>query len=57
MYLILWTASDFGIHLTESIIGKAASTRSRTRALLAPAELVLRILDRVEPLAKLAAMR
>ena len=39
------------------MIGEAESILSRTRAALAPAEPVLRILDRIDPLAKLAAMR
>jgi hypothetical protein len=39
------------------IIGEAESILSRTRALLAPAKPVLRILDRVDPLAKLAAVQ
>jgi hypothetical protein len=37
------------IHLTATIIGEAGSILSRTRALLAPAEPVLRILDRIDP--------
>jgi hypothetical protein len=49
--------SDFVIHLTASIIGEEYSMLSRTRALLAPAEPVLRILDNIDPLAKLAAKR
>ncbi len=49
--------SDFAIHLTVSIMGEADSILSRTRAFLAPAKPVLRILDRVDPLAKLAAKR
>jgi hypothetical protein len=49
--------SDYAIHLTASIIGETASALSRTRASLAPAKPVLCILDRAEPLAKLAAMR
>jgi hypothetical protein len=53
--LIHRSSSDFTIHLTAGIIGEAASILSRTRALLAPAKPVLRILDRFEPLAKLAA--
>jgi hypothetical protein len=48
--------SDFAIHLMASIIGEAGSIQSRTRASLAPAKPVLRILDRVDPLAKLAAV-
>jgi hypothetical protein len=35
----------------------SGSILSRTRAALAPAKPVLRILDRIDPLAKLAAMR
>ncbi len=44
------SGSDFAIHLTASIIGVTASVLSRTRASLAPAKPVLRILDRIEPL-------
>jgi hypothetical protein len=55
--LIHRTLSDFAIHPTAGIIGKAESILSRTRAALAPAKPVLRILDRIDPLAKLAAMR
>ena len=51
------TMSDFAIHPAASIIGAAESIRSRTRAALAPAKPVLRILDRIDPLAKFAAMR
>jgi hypothetical protein len=49
--------SGFAIHPTASVIGDSESTLSRMRALLALAKPVLRILDRVDPLAKLAAMR
>ncbi|MGH6812933.1 MAG: hypothetical protein ACREDM_11540 [Methylocella sp.] len=49
--------SGFVIHLTASIMGEADSILSRTRALLAPAKPVLCILDRLDPLAKLAGMR
>jgi hypothetical protein len=49
--------SDSAIHPTASIIGEAESILSRTRAALAPAKPVLRILDRIDPLAKLAAKR
>ncbi|MDQ6868411.1 MAG: hypothetical protein M3178_08395 [Pseudomonadota bacterium] len=49
--------SDFAIHPTASIIGETVSILSRTQAALAPAKPVLRILDRIDPLAKLAAMR
>ena len=55
--LIHRSMSDYAIHRTASMIGETASILSRTRAWLAPAKPVLRILDRVEPLAKLAAMR
>jgi hypothetical protein len=55
--LIHRSLSDFAIHLTARIIGEAESILSRTRAALAPAKPVLRILDRIDPLAKLAAMR
>jgi hypothetical protein len=49
--------SDYAIHLTASIIGEAGAILSRTRASLAPAKPVLRILDGIAPLAKLAAKR
>jgi hypothetical protein len=39
------------------MIGEVGLVLSRTRALLAPAKLVLRILDMADPLATLAAMR
>jgi hypothetical protein len=39
------------------MIGEAGAILSRTRALLAPAKPVLRILDRIDPLATLAAKR
>jgi hypothetical protein len=69
--LIHRSISDFAIHRTASIIGEAESILSRTRAKrasertpvagdglwLAPEKPVLRILDRIDPLAKLAAMR
>jgi hypothetical protein len=51
------TLSDFAVHLTAGIIGEAESILSRTRAALAPAKPVLRILDRIDPLAKLAAKK
>jgi len=51
------TNSDSPIHLSAAIIGETASALSRTRALLAPAKPVPRILDGAEPLAKLAAVR
>jgi hypothetical protein len=44
--------SDFAIHPTASMIGEAESILSRTRAALAPAKPVLRILDRIAPLAR-----
>jgi hypothetical protein len=40
-----------------NIIGEAALILSRTRASLAPVKPVLRILDRLKPLAKRAAKR
>jgi hypothetical protein len=69
--LIHRSTSDYAIHLTAEIIGEADSILSRTRAervsertpfagdglWLAPGKPVLRILDRIDPLAKLAAMR
>jgi len=48
--------SDLAIHATAGMFGEAASRLSRTRASLAPAQPVLRILDRREPLATLAAV-
>jgi hypothetical protein len=48
---------DSAIHLTAGIIGEAGSVLSRTRALLAPEKPVLRIFDKADPLAKLAAVR
>jgi hypothetical protein len=51
------TMSDFAIHPAASIIGETESILSRTRAALAPAKPVLRILDRIDPLAKFAVMR
>jgi hypothetical protein len=45
------------IRLPAGIMGEAGSILSRTRALLASAKPALRILDRIDPLAKLAAMR
>jgi hypothetical protein len=49
--------SDFAIHRTAGIIGEAGSLLSRMRALLAPAKPALRVLDRSDPLATLAAKR
>jgi hypothetical protein len=49
--------SDFFIHLMADIIGEADSLLSRTRASLAAAQPVLRILDNSDPLATLAAKR
>jgi hypothetical protein len=49
--------SDFAVHRTAGIIGDSGSVLSRTRAKLAPAKPVLRILDKADPLAELAAMR
>ncbi|MGH6841031.1 MAG: hypothetical protein ACREDV_02915 [Methylocella sp.] len=49
--------SDYFIHSTAAIIGETGSLLSRTRALLAPAQPVLRILDNNDPLAKLAAKK
>jgi hypothetical protein len=48
---------DSAIHLLATIIGEADSIQSRMRASLAPAQPVLRILDRLDPLATLAAVR
>ncbi len=49
--------SDYAIHPTAAIIDEVDSMLSRTRALLAPAQPVLRILVNIDPLAKLAAKR
>ena len=49
--------SDFAIHPAASIIGETESILSRTRAALARAKPVLRILDRIDPLAKFAVMK
>jgi hypothetical protein len=54
--LIHRSMSDFAIHPTARIIGEADSILSRTRATLVPAKPMLRILDRIDPLANLAAM-
>jgi hypothetical protein len=50
------TMPDSAIHLSAGIIGEADSILSRTRAKLAPAKPVLRILDKRDPLATLAAV-
>jgi hypothetical protein len=65
--LIPRSMSDFAIHLTAGIIGEAESVKDASLfckcgipdlpTMLAPAKPVLRILDRIDPLAKLAAMR
>ena len=55
--LIQRSMSDYVIHSTSVIIGEVDSILSRTRALLAPAEPVPRILDNIDPFAKLAAKR
>jgi hypothetical protein len=47
--------SDFAVLRTADVIGEADWPLSRTRALLAPAQPVLGILDNGDPLAKLAA--
>lgn len=51
------TMSDFAIQLMAGIMGEAASLLSSMRTLLAPARPELRILDRIDPLATLAAKR
>jgi hypothetical protein len=51
------TSPGIAIHRTADIIGEADLLLSRTRALLAPAQPVLGILDNSDPLAKLAAKR
>jgi hypothetical protein len=54
--LIHRSMSDFAIH-PASMIGEAGAILSRTRASRAPEKPVLRILARIEPLAKLASKR
>ncbi len=49
--------SDFAIHLTESIIGEAESILSRMRSTGFAGASAARVLDRIDPLAKLAAKR
>jgi hypothetical protein len=49
--------SDYVIHSTAGRIGEADSMLARTRAALAPAQPVLRILDNIDPLAKLGPRR
>jgi hypothetical protein len=55
--LIQRSMSDYVIHSTAGMIGEVDSMLSRTRASLAPAEPVLRILANIDPLAKLSPMR
>jgi hypothetical protein len=50
-------SDSFAILIMADIIGEADSLLSRTRAALAPAQPVLRVLDDSDPLAKLAAKR
>ena len=45
---------DFAVYLTADIIGEADSILSTTRASLAPAQPVLRMLDKIDPLARVA---
>ncbi|MGH6840604.1 MAG: hypothetical protein ACREDV_00690 [Methylocella sp.] len=49
--------SDLFIHLTAGIIGEAGSVLSRMRSTGCAGASVARVLDRTDPLAKLAAMR
>ena len=49
--------SDFAIHRTASIIGEAGSILSRMQSTGCAGASEARVLDRIDPLAKLAAMR
>jgi hypothetical protein len=49
--------SEYILHRMATIIGETGLILSRTRALLAPVKPMLRILDRIKPLAKRAAKR
>jgi hypothetical protein len=55
--LIHRSLSDFAIHLTVGIIGEAKSMRSRMRSTGFAGASAARILDKIDSLAKLAAMR
>src|SRR5271166_5711276 len=55
--LILRSVSDSAIHLTASIIGEAGSILSRMRSTGFAGASEARVLDRIEPLATLAAQR
>jgi hypothetical protein len=48
---------DFAIHLTASIIGETNSTLSRMRSTGFAGASKARVLDRIDPLAKIAAVR
>jgi hypothetical protein len=49
--------SDFAIHLTADMIGEAGSMLSRMRSTGSAGASEARVLDNIDPLAKLAAMR
>src|SRR5271166_2455690 len=55
--LILRSVSDSAIHLTASIIGEAGSILSRMRSTGFVGASEARVLDRIDPLATLAAKR
>jgi hypothetical protein len=55
--LVHRSLSDFAIDLAASIIGEAASILSRMRSTGFAGASEACVLDRIEPLAKLAAMR
>jgi hypothetical protein len=55
--LIYRILSDFAIHLTAGIIGEAESILSRMGSAGFAGASEARVLDRIDPLAKLAAMR
>jgi hypothetical protein len=55
--LIHRSLSDFAIHLTVGIIGEAKSMLSRMRSTGFADASAARVLDRIDSVAKLAAMR
>ncbi len=55
--LIHGSASDFAIHRTASIIGEAGAILSRMRSTGFAGASEARVLDRIDPLAKIAAKR
>jgi hypothetical protein len=57
LHLIFRPPSDCAIHPTASIIGEAGSILSRMRSTGFAGASAARVLDRIDPLAKLAAKR